>query len=200
MSADGGSRAVLAALAANTGIAVTKFIAFLLTGISSMLAEAIHSVADSGNQLLLLLGANLAIWQKEALIARGQPVFVELAPVDPRSLMQGDFMRLNFRMPPEVLAGAGRLLDKKRPLVVARRDPRGVLTPLRLDRGEPLGADELRIELTPAGGGWVFVSDAWSFAEGEGARWAAARYGEFRVDSNGRALLVGLRGAHLENL
>jgi len=150
--------------------------------------------------LLVLLGANLAIWQKEALIARGQPVFVELAPVDPRSLMQGDFMRLNFRMPPEVLAGAGSLLDKKRPLVVARRDPRGVLTPLRLDRGEPLGADELRIELTPAGGGWVFVSDAWSFAEGEGARWAAARYGEFRVDSNGRALLVGLRGAHLENL
>ena len=56
MSADGGSRAVLAALAANTGIAVTKFIAFLLTGISSMLAEAIHSVADSGNQVLLLVG------------------------------------------------------------------------------------------------------------------------------------------------
>ena len=60
MSADGGSRAVLAALAANTGIAVTKFIAFLLTGISSMLAEAIHSVADSGNQLLLLLGGRQA--------------------------------------------------------------------------------------------------------------------------------------------
>jgi len=127
-------------------------------------------------------------------------VFVELAPVDPRSLMQGDFMRLNFRMPPEVLAAAGSLLDKKRPFVVARRDARGVLTPLRLDRGEPLGADEMRIELTPAGGGWVFVSDAWSFAEGEGARWAAARYGEFRVDSSGHALLVGLRGANLEAL
>ena len=56
MSTDGGSRAVLAALAANTGIAITKFIAFLLTGISSMLAEAIHSVADSGNQVLLLVG------------------------------------------------------------------------------------------------------------------------------------------------
>jgi cation diffusion facilitator family transporter len=56
MAADGGTKAVVAALLANAGIAVTKFVAFALTGFSSMLAEAIHSVADSGNQLLLLLG------------------------------------------------------------------------------------------------------------------------------------------------
>ena len=56
MSAEGGSKAVIAALMANLGIAVTKFLAFLLTASSSMLAESIHSVADSGNQLLLLLG------------------------------------------------------------------------------------------------------------------------------------------------
>jgi len=49
-------RAVLAALAANFGIAITKFIAFLLTRSSSLLAESIHSLADSGNQLLLLVG------------------------------------------------------------------------------------------------------------------------------------------------
>jgi cation diffusion facilitator family transporter len=46
----------VAALLANTGIAITKFIAFLLTGSSSMLAESVHSVADSGNQALLLIG------------------------------------------------------------------------------------------------------------------------------------------------
>jgi cation diffusion facilitator family transporter len=60
MSTEGSTRAVVAALLANTGIAVTKFLAFLLTGASSMLAEAIHSVADSGNQGLLLLGGRRA--------------------------------------------------------------------------------------------------------------------------------------------
>jgi cation diffusion facilitator family transporter len=64
MSTEGGTKAVVAALLANAGIALTKFVAFFLTGVSSMLAEAIHSVADSGNQLLLLLGGKRA--QREA--------------------------------------------------------------------------------------------------------------------------------------
>ena len=53
---EGGTRAVLAALGANLGIAVTKFIAFLITGSASMMAESVHSLADSGNQVLLLVG------------------------------------------------------------------------------------------------------------------------------------------------
>ncbi len=60
MSTEGSTKAVVAALLANTGIAVTKFLAFLLTGASSMLAEGIHSVADAGNQCLLLLGGRQA--------------------------------------------------------------------------------------------------------------------------------------------
>jgi cation diffusion facilitator family transporter len=60
MSTGGGNRAVIAALLANLGIAVTKFVAFALTQSASMLAEGIHSVADSGNQALLLLGGRRA--------------------------------------------------------------------------------------------------------------------------------------------
>lgn len=60
MATEGGTKAVVAALLANVGIAITKFVAFALTGASSMLAEAIHSVADSGNQVLLLVGGRRA--------------------------------------------------------------------------------------------------------------------------------------------
>jgi cation diffusion facilitator family transporter len=60
VSTEGGTKAVVAALAANTGIAITKFGAFAVTGSSSMLSEAIHSLADSGNQVLLLVGGRRA--------------------------------------------------------------------------------------------------------------------------------------------
>jgi cation diffusion facilitator family transporter len=60
MAHEGGTRAIVAALAANIGIALTKFAAYLLTLSSSMLAESVHSLADSGNQLLLLLGGRRA--------------------------------------------------------------------------------------------------------------------------------------------
>src|SRR5215212_4268250 len=60
MSTEGGTKAIVAALAANLGIATTKFVAWGLTRSSSMLAEAIHSLADSGNQVLLLVGGKRA--------------------------------------------------------------------------------------------------------------------------------------------
>jgi uncharacterized membrane-anchored protein len=146
--------------------------------------------------LLTVVVVNVAIRQKESLIARGRPLFVALAPVDPRSLMQGDYLRLNFALPPD--AGLATLVTRSRPMVVARRDDRDVATLLRVDMpGASLAEGEFRVELTPKDGGWVLVTDAWFFREGDAQRWAQARYGEFRVAADGRALLVGMADAAL---
>src|SRR3954454_18830694 len=67
MSTAGSTRAILAALLANAGIAVAKFVGFIITGSSSMLAEAVHSVADTSNQGLLLFGQREARKQADDL-------------------------------------------------------------------------------------------------------------------------------------
>ncbi|TSD97352.1 cation diffusion facilitator family transporter [Skermania sp. ID1734] len=67
MSAGGGKKAIIAALSANAGIAAAKFVGFLVTGSSSMLAESVHSVADTSNQGLLLLGQNRAEQEADSL-------------------------------------------------------------------------------------------------------------------------------------
>lgn len=149
--------------------------------------------------VLTLVVANGAIWQKQQLIAKGTPLFLALEPVDPRSLMEGDYMRLRF---PTVSAQAEPLLQSvgaERPHMVVRVDAQGVGKVERLHTpGQPLAAGEQLLELTPKDGSWVVVTDAWYFKEGEAARWQAARFGEFRVLPDGRALLVGMADANLK--
>jgi len=66
MSSEGSTKAILAALGANVGIAITKFFAAAVSGSASMFAEGIHSVADSGNQVLLIIGGKRAKRQATA--------------------------------------------------------------------------------------------------------------------------------------
>lgn len=169
-------------------------------------APAARSPGPRGPAAWIALGAvatlavaNLAIWQKENVIARGQPIYVALAPVDPRSLMQGDYMRLNFALPSDLARRLTGVVSRTRPQAVARRDARGVATLVRLaEPGAALAPDELRITLTPKGGEWILVTDAWYFREGDAALWEKARFGEFRVAPDGTALLVSMADADLK--
>ncbi len=141
--------------------------------------------------------ANIGIADKENTIANGQKVYVPLAPVDPRSLMQGDYMRLRFTLPPLVdidrrEAGVEGLLGS-RPYAVGRLDARGVVAWERVEKYDaPIAPGEFRIQLTPKNGDWTLVTDGWYFAEGDASRWEQARFGEFRVQPDGKALLVGM--------
>ena len=170
--------------------------------------SAAAPVADTGARrgaialcaLAVFAVVNVGIWQKEQLIGNSRSIFVELAPVDPRSIMQGDYMALNFRLPSisDVEAGLPDIDETRK--VVATVDERGIAAMPRLHAGEALAEGEFLIELVRRERGWTMVSDAWHFKEGEAERWAKARYGEFRVDGTGRALLVGLRGPELQAL
>lgn len=149
--------------------------------------------------LAVLAVANVGIWQKERLIEHGQPIFVELAPVDPRSLMQGDYMALDFTLSRQAVQWLNGRQGERAP-VIAKVDERGVATFVRTDDGGALAPGHIRLVLTPYGRGWKIATDAWYFKEGEASRWERAKFGEFRVDASGRALLVGMRGPNLEPL
>lgn len=147
--------------------------------------------------LVTLLLANIGIWQKETLIGNGRQVFIALAPVDPRSLIQGDYMALNFQLTGLQEAD---LWGRQRVKAVARLDRRSIAVIHGLAANRPLQPDEIYFELRPTQSGLRPATDAWYFKEGEADRWAKASYGEFRVDQQGQALLVDLRGPNLEKL
>lgn len=147
-----------------------------------------------GLALCVLVPAGLIV-QKEHLLTTGRRVLLRLAPVDPRSLMQGDYMDLRYALGRELLEADGeRLADAGAPTVaIVALDPEGVATYRRLDDGRPLGADEQRLRFRERGGAVSFGAEAYFFEEGRGEYFATARYGELRVAEDGVALLAGLR-------
>lgn len=160
--------------------------------------------------VLIALGAvNLSIARKERLLAHGQVVCLELAPVDPRSIMQGDYMSLNYRVADEV----ARLLPHRGPerpwlpelepadgRVVVTLDQRAVATFARLDDGRSLAAGELPLRYRVRAGQLKFASDAFFFQEGTAAAYESARYGCYRVADDGEMLLTSLHDEHLNRL
>lgn len=137
---------------------------------------------------LVLAGAAVAltVQRHEDTLAHGRVVLLELAPADPRSLMQGDYMALRFAISRD-LAGAGP--DGN---VVVKVDGQDVGHFARIDHGEPLAADEARIRYRVRKTRVRIVTDGWFFEEGHAPEFARSRYGELRVRPDGEALLVAL--------
>lgn len=154
---------------------------------------------------LTLALAAVGIAAKEKLLVRGDTVYLRLAPVDPRSLMQGDYMALNFAIGAPIREAQQPQQQRRDGVAVIRLDANGVASFVRLHGDEPLASGErlLRFQTVESrwGGLQVQVStDAYFFQEGQGGRFEKARYGEFRVDGSGQALLVGLSGEGMERL
>lgn len=148
--------------------------------------------------LVLVLGAvNGSIWSKERIKASGAVVYLDLAPLDPRSIMQGDYMALRFQLAQEIqrqVKAEGREGEVR--LADVTLDDRRIA---RLAQEGTPGALKIRYRIRK-GAVWL-GTNAFFFEEGSDQRFAPARYGEFRVDpGTGEAVLIGLRGANLEPL
>ncbi|MFO1303731.1 MAG: GDYXXLXY domain-containing protein [Burkholderiales bacterium] len=141
--------------------------------------------------LAILAAVNVTIALREAILANGRVVLLELAPVDPRSLMQGDYMALRFRIANE--AFPGKTIAPDGHLVVAA-DADGVAKFVRIDDGASLAPGEVRLRYRWRDG-LKFATNAYFFEEGTASRYNGARYGEFRVSDDGEMILTGLRGA-----
>lgn len=145
--------------------------------------------------IVLLLGvANFTVYQREQLLHRGSAVILELAPVDPRSLMQGDYMALRFEVAAKVQSAPALTQQISDGHLVLKRDASNVGRFVRLWKdGDSLAGDEFRLRFRQRSNEMRIVTNAWFFREGEAARFSSARFGELRVAENGDALLVAMR-------
>ncbi len=158
--------------------------------------------------VVVLVFVNGSIWQKERHLAEGEIVYLELAPADPRSLMQGDYMALNFALGNQVLntlaqqaaAPQGRSQQARNGAVVVRLDEQRVAHFQRLEKGAALSDKERRLRYRLRNGQVSFATDAFFFQEGHAERYASARYGQFRVNTQGELLLVAMYDEALNRL
>lgn len=137
---------------------------------------------------VVLLSVSGLVVHKEVLIRSGTRVLLKLAPRDPRSLIEGDYMSLNYALSNELRHHTG----EPDGFVVLSLDEAGRGELVRVDDGTALGPREVKVRFRQRHGWMQFASDAFYFQEGQGDRFAQAKYGDLRVTAGGEALLVGL--------
>ena len=146
------------------------------------------------NLLVLLAFVAWSTWKNERLLREGELVLLELAPVDPRSLMQGDYMRLDY-----AAAGMDEGETPRSGYLIVRRDADGVGHRERLQSDvQPLSASELAIPYRRHERRLSIGAESYFFQEGRARDYERAKYGGLRVGRAGDALLVALYGEDLK--
>jgi len=141
--------------------------------------------------LIILLGLfNNSIIKKETLLSNGKLILLELAPVDPRSLMQGDYMRLRYTISENINYDS----ISKRGFCVVKLEETGIAKKVRIqDDRTPLNEKEYLIEYTSKGWRGINIgAESFFFQEGEAEKYENAKYGGIKVDNQGNSLLIGL--------
>ncbi|MFQ2133060.1 GDYXXLXY domain-containing protein [Aeromonas hydrophila] len=146
--------------------------------------------------LAILAAINVTVWRFERAMSSGEVVLLRLAPVDPRSLMQGDYMRLNYELARQL--GNQQQDEAPADTLVIRLDEQQVASWVEGGKPDQLARDERRLQVRRSDGQWLIGPDAYFFEEGTGEQYEVARYGEFRLQESGKALLVGLRDEQLK--
>ena len=144
--------------------------------------------------LILFMGLfNYSVEKKERLLSDGKLVLLELAPVDPRSLMQGDYMDLRYAISENIFNDS----ISKRGFCVVKLDEDGVGKKVRLqDHRMPKKEGEFLIEYTSHKWRGINIgAESFFFQEGQGQKYEDAKYGGVKVDDKGNSILVGLYDA-----
>lgn len=149
---------------------------------------------------LVLAVAGYLVADKERIIQEGETVYLALAPVDPRSLMQGDYMALRFAAAREARKAAGEGELPRSGRLILAVDERGVARFRARDRGQPLGPEEIRLRYHSREGAPVIATNAYFFQEGTADSYEDAAFGILRVTEAGRSVLVGLADEDLDRL
>lgn len=150
------------------------------------------------NLVLLSIYFNHSIAKKEELLKDGQLVLLELAPVDPRSLMQGDYMALRYKISENI--DFDNIPKRGYCVVVLDKDDRA--NKVRFQKGlTPLDKGEHLIEYTSSDKWNINIgAESFFFQEGQAERYEKAKYGGVKIDKDGNSLLVGLYDEQLRKI
>jgi len=148
------------------------------------------------NLAILLVYFNVSINKKENILKNGKLILLQLAPIDPRSLMQGDYMELRYQIAQKTDEKMG-----KRGYCVVLPDSNNVAKFVRCQPGrQPLNAGETLVEYTYTHWRLNIGAESYFFQEGQAKRYDSVAYGGIRVDDKGNSVLIGLYDKHFRKL